>query len=195
MYTVNYTRVVTVYTPAELSYTGSDLVHGTFDGNDPAEIEDCLSRWEWNTKSAEAIRQAAKSSLTFTTGTLTDCTTVWSDSTTDRRFYELDFGGEIVSPSQSRIVSVSYSDFPDSGNYVYDYLEYSGDTTGTSSRETYSQTYMSYSDPLTVTFYCYPDDGDPYDPVDPTDPTTGNVTVYVRDADTHAQDPDLVPGR
>ncbi len=186
VYTVNYTRVVTVYTPAELSYTGADLVHGSFDGNDPDEIEDCLSRWEWNTKSAEAIRQAAKSSLTFTTGTLTDCTAIWIDSTTDRQLYELDFGGEIVSPSQSRIVSVSYSDFPDSDAYVYDYLEYSGDTTGTSSRETYSQSYMSYSDPLTVTFYCYPDDGDPYDPVDPADPTTGNVTVYIRDADSHA---------
>ncbi|MBQ9717515.1 MAG: hypothetical protein IJV76_05930 [Clostridia bacterium] len=83
-YTVNYTRKITVYTPASHSYNGQEIIHGTFDGNSDSEIETCLSTWGWNSSTKSAIRQAAKSSLSFTTGLLTDCTAVWMDTSTNR---------------------------------------------------------------------------------------------------------------
>ncbi len=177
-YTVNYTRTISVYTPAQYSSTGSKQYHGTFDGNSSSEIEDCLSRWGWSSSTKTAIRQAASSSLTFTTSVSTDCTAIWIDTSTNRQLYSKSFGGSI-SGSTSTIVSVSYSEYSGSGNYVYESLKYSGDTTGTSTSQSYSQTYTASSKPLTVTFYCHPEASE-------TKPTTGTITVIVRDADTNA---------
>ncbi len=172
IYTVNYTREVTVYTPAELSYNGRKIVHGTFDGNNASEIADCLSRWDWNKSSAEAIRQAASSSLTFTTSAPVDCQAVWVDTTTGREIYDMTFGSGSVSSSGSSKVSVSFDDFPDAGAYVYESLSYSGDRTGTSTDREYAQTYTASSAPLTVTFYCHPEVSE------------GSITVRVVDGDT-----------
>ncbi len=197
-YTVNYTRKITVYTPASHSYNGQEIIHGTFDGNSDSEIETCLSTWGWNSSTKSAIRQAAKSSLSFTTGLLTDCMAVWMDTSTNRQLYSKTFGSGTVTPSQSKIVSVSYSEYSGSGNYVYENLAYSGDTSGTSTSQTYSQTYTTSSKPLKVTFYCHPEEVDDTDPPEDDDPiiddpvvedpvvTTGEVTIYVRDASTYA---------
>ena len=43
-YTVNYTRTIWVYTPAEYSSTGQKQILGTFDGNSSSDIATCLSR-------------------------------------------------------------------------------------------------------------------------------------------------------
>ncbi len=179
-YTVNYTRTISVYTPAQYSGTGSKQYHGTFDGNSSSEIEDCLSRWGWSSGTKQAIRQAASSSLTFTTSIATDCTAIWIDTSTNRQLYSKSFGGSI-SGSTSTIVSVSYSEYSGSGNYVYESLRYSGDTTGTSTSQSYSQSYTANSKPLTVTFYCHPEEAETTPTV-----TTGTITVIVRDADTNA---------
>lgn len=177
-YTVNYTRVIEVYTPAVYSSTGRDVVLGTFDGNSSSDIAECLSTWGWNSSTKEAIRQAASSSLTFTTGLPVDCTAVWIDTTTGEQLYSKDFGTGSVTKSQSIIVSVSYSEYADSGKYVYESLAYSGDSTGTSTAQSYSQTYKSTSKPLTVTFYCHPQ------------VTTGSITVKAIDGDTLELIPD-----
>ncbi len=171
-YTVNYTRMIEVYTPAVYSSTGRDEVLGTFDGNSSSDIATCLSTWGWNSSSQEAIRQAASSSLTFTTGLPVDCTAVWIDTTTGNQLYSKSFGSGTVNKSQSIIVSVSYSEYADSDKYVYESLAYSGDSTGTSTAQSYSQTYKATSKPLTVTFYCHPQ------------VTTGSITVKAIDGDT-----------
>ena len=178
-YTIHYTRMIRVYTPADQTYSGEKLIYGTFDGNNPSEIEDCLSRWQWGSDTKSAIRQAASSSLTFTTGLGMDCTAIWIDSSTGKQLYTKSFGNGTITPSQSKVVSVSYSEYSGSGNYVYEKLTYSGDTSGTSTSQSYSQTYTSKSKPLTVTFYCHPKNSTPA-------VTTGTITVYVRDADTNA---------
>ena len=178
-YTVNYTRTIWVYTPAVYSSTGQKVYHGSYDGNNSSEIADCISTWGWTSSTREAIQQAAASSLTFTTGTSTDCTAIWIDSSTGKQLYTKTFGSGSVSASASIIVSVSYSEYSGSGNYVYEKLTYSGDTSGTSTSQTYSQTYTSASKPLTVTFYCHPEGTVPT-------VTTGTITVYVRDAETNA---------
>ncbi len=177
-YTVNYTRMIEVYTPAVYSSTGRDVVLGTFDGNSSSDIAACLSTWGWNSSTKEAIRQAASSSLTFTTGLPVDCTAVWIDTTTGEQLCSKDFGTGSVTKSQSIIVSVSYSEYADSGKYVYESLAYSGDSTGTSTAQSYSQTYKSNSKPLTVTFYCHPQ------------VTTGSITVKAIDGDTLELIPD-----
>lgn len=179
-YTVNYTRTIWVYTPAQYSSTGQKQYHGSFDGNSSSEIADCLSRWGWTSNTKAAIQQAASSSLSFTTGLAADCTAIWIDSSTGKQLYTKSFGSGTVSSSSSKIVSVSYSEYSGSGNYVYEKLTYSGDTSGTSTSQTYSQTYTATSKPLTVTFYCHPEKDDT-----PT-VTTGTITVYVRDAETNA---------
>ena len=184
-YTVNYTREIIVYTPVSHSYNGQEIIHGTFDGGSDSEIEDCLSSWEWNSSTKSAIRQAAKSSLSFTTGLPTDCTAVWMDTSTNRQLYSKTFGSGTVTPSQSKIVSVSYSEYSGSGDYVYEYLAYSGDSSGTSTSQSYSQTYTASSQPLKVTFYCHPEEEDDIIIEDPGI-TTGEVTIYVRDASTYA---------
>ena len=176
-YTVNYTRTIWVYTPAEYSSTGQKQILGTFDGNSSSDIATCLSRWGWNNNTKSAIQQAASSSLTFTTGLSTDCTAIWIDSSTGKQLYSKTFGSGTVSNSSSKVVSVSYSEYSGSSNYVYEKLTYSGDTSGTSTSQTYSQTYTSTSKPLTVTFYCHPK---------AAEVTTGTITVYVRDAETNA---------
>jgi len=177
-YTVNYTRVIEVYTPAVYSSTGRDVVLGTFDGNSSSDIAECLSTWGWNSSTKEAIRQAASSSLTFTTGLPVDCTAIWIDTSTGKQLYSKAFGSGSVNKSQSVIVSVSYSEYADSGKYVYESLAYSGDSTGTSTSQSYSQTYKSTSKPLTVTFYCHPQ------------VTTGSITVKAIDGDTLELIPD-----
>ncbi len=171
-YTVNYTRMIEVYTPAIYSSTGRDVILGTFDGSSSSDISSCLSTWGWNSSTKEAIRQAASSSLTFTTGLPVDCTAVWIDTSTGKQLYTKAFGTGSVNKSQSIIVSVSYSEYADSGKYVYESLAYSGDSTGTSTAQSYSQTYKSTSKPLTVTFYCHPQ------------VTTGSITVKAIDGDT-----------
>ncbi len=171
-YMVNYTRIITVYTPAELSYNGEEIIQGVFDGYYPDEIEDCLTQWDWNGQSAEAIRQAASSSLSFTTGLPVECTAVWIDTTTGEELYSIDFGEGSVTPSNSVVVSVSYSDYPYADEYLYESLSYRGNSSGTSTARSYSQTYTANSDPLTVTFYCHP-------PV-----TNGSITVRAVDGDT-----------
>lgn len=176
-YTVNYTRTIWVYTPAEYSSTGQKQILGTFDGNSSSDIATCLSRWGWNNNTKSAIQQAASSSLTFTTGLSTDCTAIWIDSSTGKQLYSKTFGSGTVSNSSSKVVSVSYSEYSGSGNYVYEKLTYSGDTSGTSTSQSYSQTYTATSKPLTVTFYCHPK---------AAEVTTGTITVYVRDAETNA---------
>ena len=176
-YTVNYTRTIWVYTPAEYSSTGQKEILGTFDGNSSSDMSTCLTRWGWNANSKAAIQQAASSSLSFTTGTSTNCTAVWIDTSTNKQLYTKTFGSGTVSASSSKVVSVSYSEYSGSGNYVYEKLTYSGDTSGTSTSQTYSQTYTSTSKPLTVTFYCHPEE---------PEVTTGTITVYVRDAETNA---------
>ncbi len=176
-YTVNYTRTIWVYTPAEYSSTGQKEILGTFDGNSSSDISNCLTRWGWNTNTKSAIQQAASSSLTFTTGLSTDCTAIWIDTSTNKQLYTKTFGSGTVSASSSKVVSVSYSEYSGSGNYVYEKLTYSGDTSGTSTSQSYSQTYTVNSKPLTVTFYCHPKEAEV---------TTGTITVYVRDAETNA---------
>lgn len=176
-YTINYTRMIRVYTPADQTYSGEKIIYGTFDGNNPSEIEDCLSRWAWGSDTKSAIRQAASSSLTFTTGLPIDCTAIWIDSSTGKQLYTKTFGNGTIHPSQSKVVSVSYSEYSGSSNYVYEKLTYSGDTSGTSTSQSYSQTYTSSSKPLTVTFYCHPKEAEV---------TKGTITVYVRDAETNA---------
>ncbi len=171
-YTVNYTRTITVYTPAEYSSTGQNLIRGTYDGNNMSEIEQCLSTWGWTESTKTAIRQAASSSLSFTTGLPIDCTAVWVDSSTGREIHTMKFGSGYVYGSKSTVVSTSYTDYSNSGSYVYESLAYSGDTSGTSNSQSYSQTYTSSSKPLTVTFYCHP-------PV-----TSGTITVRAIDGDT-----------
>ncbi len=178
-YTVNYTRTIWVYTPAEYSSTGQKQYLGTFDGNSSSDIANCLSRWGWSANTKSAIQQAASSSLTFTTGLSMDCTAIWIDSSTGKQLYTKTFGSGSVSPSSSQIVSVSYSEYSGSGNYVYEKLTYSGDTSGSSTSQSYSQTYTATSKPLTVTFYCHPKNSTPT-------VTTGTITVYVRDAETNA---------
>ncbi len=177
-YTVNYTHMIEVYTPAVYSSTGRDVVLGTFDGNSSSDIATCLSTWGWNSSTKEAIRQAASSSLTFTTGLPVDCTAVWIDTSTGKQLYSKAFGSGSVTKSQSVIVSVSYSEYADSGKYVYESLAYSGDSSGTSAAQSYSQTYKATSKPLTVTFYCHPQ------------VTTGSITVKAVDGDTLELIPD-----
>ena len=179
-YTVNYTRTIWVYTPAEYSSTGQKEILGTFDGNSSSDIATCLSRWGWNNNTKSAIQQAASSSLTFTTGLSTDCTAIWIDSSTGKQLYSKTFGSGSVSASSSKVVSVSYSEYSGSGNYVYEKLTYSGDTSGSSTSQSYSQTYTATSKPLTVTFYCHPKEEEK------PAVTTGTITVYVRDAETNA---------
>ena len=179
-YTVNYTRTIWVYTPAEYSSTGQKEILGTFDGNSSSDIATCLSRWGWNNNTKSAIQQAASSSLTFTTGLSTDCTAIWIDSSTGKQLYTKTFGSGSVSASSSKVVSVSYSEYSGSGNYVYEKLTYSGDTSGSSTSQSYSQTYTATSKPLTVTFYCHPKEEEK------PAVTTGTITVYVRDAETNA---------
>jgi len=176
-YTVNYTRTIWVYTPAEYSSTGQKEILGTFDGNSSSDMSICLTRWGWNANSKAAIQQAASSSLTFTTGLSTDCTAIWIDSSTGKQLYTKTFGSGTVSNSSSKVVSVSYSEYSGSSNYVYEKLTYSSDTSGTSTSQSYSQTYTVNSKPLTVTFYCHPK---------AAEVTTGTITVYVRDAETNA---------
>jgi uncharacterized protein (DUF2141 family) len=180
-YTVNYTRKIQVYTPASLSYNGEKLIHGLFDGNDPDEIETCLSTWGWGEDTKSAIRQAASSYLTFTTSLQTDCTAIWINSTTGKEIYSKKFAEGTVSPSQSKTVSVSYSEYSDHDKYVFEKLTYSGDESGSSTSQSYSQTYTSYSKPLTVTFYCHPKES-----ADTPEESQGTITVYVRDAETNA---------
>ncbi len=175
-YIVNYTRTIWVYTPAQYSSTGEKYYHGSFNGNNSSEIEDCVSRWGWGADTKEAIRQAARGSLSFTTSVATDCTAIWIDTSTNKQLYSKSFGGSITG-STSTIVSVSYSEYSGSGNYIYESLKYSGDTSGTSTSQSYSQTYTASSKPLTVTFYCHPETAEA---------TTGSITVTVRDADTNA---------
>ena len=176
-YTVNYTRTIWVYTPAEYSSSGQKEILGTFDGNSSSDMTTCLTRWGWSTNTKSAIQQAASSSLTFTTGLSTDCTAIWIDTSTNKQLYTKTFGSGTVSASSSKVVSVSYSEYSGSGNYVYEKLTYSGDTSGTSTSQSYSQTYTVNSKPLTVTFYCHPKEAEV---------TTGTITVYVRDAETNA---------
>jgi len=178
-YTIHYTRMIRVYTPADQTYSGEKVIYGTFDGNNPSEIEECLSRWAWGSDTKSAIRQAASSSLTFTTGLAMDCTAIWIDSSTGKQLYTKSFGNGTITPSQSKVVSVSYTEYSGSSNYVYEKLTYSGDTSGTSTSQSYSQTYTANSKPLTVTFYCRPKGSTPA-------VTTGTITVYVRDAETNA---------
>lgn len=178
-YTIHYTRMIRVYTPADQTYSGEKIIYGTFDGNNPSEIEECLSRWAWGSDTKSAIRQAASSSLTFTTGLAMDCTAIWIDSSTGKQLYTKSFGNGTITPSQSKVVSVSYTEYSGSSNYVYEKLTYSGDTSGTSTSQSYSQTYTANSKPLTVTFYCRPKGSTPA-------VTTGTITVYVRDAETNA---------
>ena len=179
-YTVNYTRTIWVYTPAEYSSTGQKEILGTFDGNSSSDISTCLTRWGWNENTKAAIQQAAASSLSFTTGLTTNCTAVWIDTSTNKQLYTKTFGTGTVSASSSKVVSVSYSEYSGSGNYVYEKLTYSGDTTGSSTAQTYSQTYTVNSKPLTVTFYCHPVEEETQTA------TKGDITVYVRDAETNA---------
>lgn len=120
------------------------------------------------------------------------------DTSTNRQLYSKTFGSGTVTPAQSKIVSVSYSEYSGSGNYIYKNLAYSGDTSGTSTSQTYSQTYTASSKPLKVTFYCHPEEVDEPDQPEDDDPiiddpvvddpvvTTGEVTIYVRDASTYA---------
>jgi len=171
-YKINYTRVIQVYTPAVYSSTGQDVILGTFDGNNSSEITECLSTWGWNSSTKEAIRQAACSSLTFTTSLPVDCTAIWIDTSSGKQLYSKGFGNGFVTQSQSIIVSVSYSEYPDSGKYVYEFLAYSGDSSGTSTSQSYSQSYTANSKPLTVKFYCHPQ------------VTTGSLTVKAIDGDT-----------
>ena len=178
-YTIHYTRMIRVYTPADQTYSGEKVIYGTFDGNNPSEIEECLSRWAWGSDTKSAIRQAASSSLTFTTGLAMNCTAIWIDSSTGKQLYTKSFGNGTITPSQSKVVSVSYTEYSGSSNYVYEKLTYSGDTSGTSTSQSYSQTYTANSKPLTVTFYCRPKGSTPA-------VTTGTITVYVRDAETNA---------
>jgi len=179
-YTVNYTRTIWVYTPAQYSSTGQKQILGTFDGNSSSDIATCLSRWGWSANTKSAIQQAASSSLTFTTGLSTDCTAIWIDTSTNKQLYSKTFGSGSVSPSSSKLVSVSYSEYSKSGDYVYEKLTYSGDTSGSSTFQSYSQTYTATSKPLTVTFYCHPKEEEK------PAVTTGTITVYVRDAETNA---------
>lgn len=179
-YMVNYTRTIRVYTPADYSSTGEKQYHATYDGNDSSAIAECLSKWGWTTNTQAAIQQAAASSLSFTTGLLTDCTAIWIDTSTDNQLYSKTFGEGTVTPSQSIIVSVSYSEYTGAGNYVYESLTYTGDASGSSASRTYSQTYTVNSKPLTVTFYCHPEGTDE----NPSE-KTGSITVIVRDAETY----------
>ena len=178
-YTIHYTRKIRVYTPGDQTYYGEKIIYGVFDGNNPDEIETCLNTWQWGEDTKAAIRQAASSYLTFTTGLPVDCAAVWIDTSTGQELYSKEFGEGYVWPYQSKIVSVSYSEYADSDKYVYEKLTYSGDTTGSSTSQSYSQTYTATSKPLTVTFYCHPEN------VTPT-VTTGTITVYVRDSETDA---------
>ena len=180
-YTVNYTRKIQVYTPASLSYNGEKLIHGLFDGNNPDEIETCLSTWGWGEDTKSAIRQAASSYLTFTTSLQTDCTAIWINSSTGKEIYSKKFAEGTVSPSQSKNVSVSYSEFSDHDKYVFEKLTYSGDESGSSTSQSFSQIYTSYSKPLTVTFYCHPKES-----AETPEESQGTITVYVRDAETNA---------
>ncbi len=178
-YTIHYTRKIRVYTPGDQTYYGEKIIYGVFDGNNPDEIETCLNTWQWGDDTKAAIRQAASSYLTFTTGLPVDCTAIWIDTSTGQELYRKAFGIGSVWPSQSKIVSVSYSEYDNSDEYVYEKLTYSGDTSGTSTSQSYSQTYTATSKPLTVTFYCHPEETTPV-------VTTGTIMVYVRDADTNA---------
>jgi len=178
-YTIHYTRKIRVYTPGDQTYYGEKIIYGVFDGNNPDEIETCLNTWQWGDDTKAAIRQAASSYLTFTTGLPVDCTAIWIDTNTGQELYRKAFGIGSVWPSQSKIVSVSYSEYDNSDEYVYEKLTYSGDTSGTSTSQSYSQTYTATSKPLTVTFYCHPEETTPV-------VTTGTIMVYVRDADTNA---------
>ena len=186
-YMVNYTRSIRVYTPAEYSDTGEKQYLATYDGNSSNEIADCLSRWGWTANTQAAIQQAASSSLSFTTGQLTDCTAIWMDTSTNEQIYSKKFGFATVTPSQAVVVSVSFSDCLMVGNHVYEYLTYDGDTSGRSTLQVYSQTYTVNSKPLTVTFYCHPEklDSTPSD-------ANGSITVIVRDAETKAAIPDAL---
>ena len=186
IYTVHYTRVIRVYSPASMTWNGQEIVHGYFDGNSDSEINTCISSWDWHPSTKEAIRQAAKSYLTFMANPVDgddpvspDCTAIWINTTTGRELYRTsDFHvSGTISASSSAAVSISYSDYSGSGSYVYDHLTYSGDTTGTSTSQTYSQNYSANSRPLTVTFYCHEQ---------VTEPTSGSITVRAIDGETDA---------
>ena len=191
IYTINYTRVIRVYSPAELTWNHQEIVHGYFDGNSDSEINTCISSWDWNPSTKEAIRQAAKSSLTFTanpvgggggggeTPTEPNCTAIWINTSTGRELYRTSsfHVTGTVTTSSSAVVSISYSDYSGSSSYVYDYLTYSGDRSGSSTSQTYSQSYTKDSKPLTVTFYCHEK---------AVTPTSGSITVRAIDGDTEA---------
>jgi len=177
-YTVNYTRTVWVYTPAEYSPTGQRIDRGSYDGNDSAAIEECIRTWGWTAATCEAIRQAANSSLAFTTALEADCLASWVNTTNGATLHSQAFGTDaVITPSHSAVVSVSYSDWSGAGGYVYESLAYSGDRSGTSTAQTYSQTYTVRSKPLRVIFYCHPV------------VTSGGITVRAVDGDTN----DIIP--
>lgn len=172
-YMICYTRTIWVYTPAEYSDTGKEKILGSFDGNNSSDMNTCLNRWGWNTTSAEAIRQAACSYLAFTTPLPVSCAAVWTDTSSGKQVFTKSFGNDaLLTPSNSIAVSVSYTDWSKAGEYVYESLSYSGDTSGNSTKQTYSQTYTVNSKPLTVTFYCHPVSA------------SGSITVKAVDGDT-----------